>query len=86
MLQDISMLNLRKKTGEIIDRTFYTKQRFLVKRKEKPMAMLIPIEDYNFYISDDNIELYSKARIKEFMAADKISPKVTTKAKKLLQS
>lgn len=85
MLQDISMLQLRKKAGQILDETFYQKYRFLIKRKNKPMAVLIPIEDYENYFDDKDIEIYTEKRIKEFEKEDQISKTLLAKVKKLLE-
>lgn len=70
MLQSIGVLELRKKTGQILDETFYRKDRFLIKRKNTPMAVLIPMEDYEKYFNDPDIEIYTQKRIKEFEKED----------------
>lgn len=87
MLQNISMLDLRKKVGQVIDETFYRKDGFLIKRKNKPVAVLIPIEDYELFMADDSdIELYSKERIEEFDRQDRLNAKEKKLAKTLLKS
>ena len=87
MLQTISMLDLRKRIGQVIDRSFYRKDRFLIKRKDKPVAVLVPLEDYELFIGDDrDIEIYTKKRVKEFEQQDRLSAKEKTSAKKLLGS
>lgn len=85
MLQDIGMLELRKKAGQILDETFYRKDRFLIKRKDRPMAVLIPIEDYKTYFDDKDIEIYTKKRIKEFAKEDRLNKTLLAKAKKILE-
>ena len=42
MMQTISMLDFRKKAGQVIDETLYLKKRWLITRKNKPVAMLSP--------------------------------------------
>lgn len=86
MLQDISMLDLRKKAGQILDETFYQKYRFVIKRRDKPMAVLIPIEDYETYFDDKDIEIYTKERIKEFEKEDRISKVLLAKVKRILET
>lgn len=86
MLQDISMLDLRKKAGQILDETFYQKYRFVIKRRDKPMAVLIPIEDYETYFDDKDIEIYTKERIKEFEKEDRISKVLLAKVKRILEA
>ena len=85
MLQDISMLQLRRKAGQILDETFYRKDRFLIKRKDKPMAVLIPVEDYETYFDDKDIEIYTTERIKEFEKEDRLNKALLVKAKKILK-
>lgn len=85
MLQNISMLDLRKKAGQVIDEAFYRKDRFLIKRKDKPVAVLIPIEDYEYLMDDSDIEIYSEERIREFEIEDRLSTEEKTLAKALLK-
>ena len=68
------MLDLRKRPGQVLDETFYKKYRFVVNRNKKAMAVIIPLEDFKRYFEDEDVELYSKQRIKEFLKKDKLSP------------
>ena len=87
MIQSISMLDLRKRIGQVIDSSFYRKDRFLIKRKNKPVAVLVPLEDYELFISDEgDIEIYTRKRIKEFEKEDRLSTREQVIAKKLLGS
>lgn len=87
MLQIISMLDLRKRVGEVIDKTLYRKDRFLIRRKNKPVAVLVPVEDFEMFIgSEEDIELYSQKRIKEFGKQDRLTSKEKAIAKQLLSS
>ena len=87
MLQTITMLDLRKRIGEVIDRSIYNKDRFLIKRKDKAVAVLVPLEDYQLFIGDDSdIELYTNKRIAELEKEDRLSTKEQALAKKLLTS
>lgn len=86
MLKTIGMLDLRKRPGQVLDEAFYRKRRFLIKRNKKPMAALIPYEDFLRYFEDEDIEIYTKERIKEFKEADTLSPKAKQKINKLLSS
>ncbi|OGD86028.1 hypothetical protein A2696_04065 [Candidatus Curtissbacteria bacterium RIFCSPHIGHO2_01_FULL_41_13] len=86
MLQSITMLDLRKKIGEIVDQSFYRKERFLIKRKDKPVAVLVPIEDYELFIGDEkDIEIYSDRRIRQFLKEDKLTKKQKAAVQKLLE-
>lgn len=73
MIKTISMLDLRKRPGQVLDETFYKKYRFLVNRNKKAMAVIIPVDDFRRYFEDEDMELYSKQRIKEFLKEDKLS-------------
>lgn len=87
MLQSINMLDLRRKIGEIIDQTLYRKERFLVKRKDKPVAVLVPLEDYELFMgNDEDIELYTDKRISEFAAQDRLSRQERQLAARLLRN
>lgn len=85
MLQNINMLDFRKKAGQVIDETFYRKDRFLIKRKDKPVAVLIPVEDFEYLMDGSDIELYSKERIKEFEKEDRLSAEEKNLATMLLK-
>ena len=87
MLQTINMLDLRKKIGQVIDEAFYRKDRFLIRRKNKPVAVLVPVEDYELFIRrDEDIEIYSDKRIKEFESLDRLTSKEQAAAKHLIGS
>lgn len=87
MLQSINMLEFRKRVGEIVDKTLYRKDRFLVRRKNKPVAVLVPVEDYELFIGgEEDIEIYSDKRIKEFERLDRLTSKEQAIAKRLLGS
>lgn len=73
MLLDISIFDFRKRVDQVLDETFYQKHRFLIKGKSKPMAVLIPIEDYETYFEDEDIEIYTQERIKKFEKEDLVS-------------
>ena len=86
MIKTIGMIELRKRPGQVLDEAFYKKSRFLIMRNKKAMAVLVPIEDFTRYFEDDNIEIYSKERIKEFQKADYLSTAAAAKVDKLLSS
>lgn len=86
MLQTISMLDFRKKAGQVIDETQYRKDRFLIKRKDRPVAILAPVEDYDFLLKDNlDIEIYSQKRIREFERQDRLTVKQRRTVQKLLK-
>ena len=85
MLQNINMLDLRKKAGQVIDEAFYRKDRFVIKRKNKPVAVLIPVEDYQYLMDEADIEVYSKQRIKGFEREDRLTAEEKSLAQTLLK-
>ena len=84
MIKSISMLDLRKKPGEVLDETFYKKYRFLVKRNKKPMAVIIPIEDFKRYFEDEDAQVYADSDVKNFLLEDKLTSSGEKKVKNLL--
>ena len=85
MIKTIGMIELRKRPGQVLDETFYKQNRFLIKRNKRAMAVLVPIEDFRRYFEDEDVEIYTKERIREFQEADRLSPKVAAKAQNLLK-
>lgn len=77
------MLDLRKRPGQVLDETYYKKYRFLVKRNQKAMAVIVPIEDFKRYFEDEDIELYTDERIREFLKEDKLTTAQKAKVKKI---
>ena len=87
MIQAVNMLEIRQKLGEIVDRALYRKDRFIIKRKNKPVAALIPLEDYALFIGDESgIEIYSKKRIQEFAKNDLLGKDEQSIIEKLLSN
>lgn len=48
------------------------------------MAVVVPIGLFEKLFSDEDIEIYSKERIKEFKKEDRITNRLSSKIKKLL--
>ena len=84
MFKSISMLELRKKPGQVLDETYYKKYRFLVKRNKKEMAVIIPVEDFKRYIEDEDVRLYTTGEIKDLLKEDRLTSKQLEKAQKSL--
>lgn len=82
MLKSISMLELRKKPGQVLDETYYKKYRFLVKRNQKEMAVIIPVEDFKRYIEDEDVRLYTAGEIRDILKEDRLTSKQLEKARK----
>jgi len=84
MQQTINMLDFRKSPGEVINEVFYNKKKIILERGKKKMAVVVPIGLFEKLFSDEDIEIYSKERIKEFEKEDRITNKLSSKIKKLL--
>ena len=84
MQQSINMLDFRKSPGEVINEVFYNKKKIILERGKKKMAVMVPIGLYEKLFIDDDIEIYSKARIKKFEKEDKMTKSLSAKIKKLL--
>jgi prevent-host-death family protein len=72
MPKTVDALEARRRFGEILNQARYGKQSIIVKRAGKPMAVIMPVEIYEALTSvpDEEIEIYTPSRIKEFLAAD----------------
>ena len=84
MQDTINMLDFRKSPGEVINKVFYNKKKIILERGKKQMAGLIPIELFKKLFSDQDIEIYSQERIREFEEEDKMNKNAQAKLKKLL--
>jgi len=84
MQQTINMLDFRKSPGEVINEVFYNKKKIILERGKKKMAVVVPIGLFEKLFSDEDIEIYSKERIKQFEKEDRMTNKLSSKIKKLL--
>ena len=46
MLKEISALKARQNLGELLEEVYYRNDHVVIKRRDKPMAVLIPVEAY----------------------------------------
>lgn len=86
MQQSISMLDFRKSPGEVLNQVFYNKQKIILDRGKKRMAVLVPIGLYEKLFVNEDIEMYTKERIQEFEREDTLPARLSSKVKKLLSS
>lgn len=85
MQQTINMLDFRKSPGEVINEVFYNKKKIILERGKKKMAVVVPIGLFEKLFSDEDIEIYSKERIKEFEKEDRMTNRLSSRIKKLLE-
>ena len=69
----VTMLEFRRRAGDILNQIFYRKDRILVRRGKKDMAVLIPLEDYQTYIADADTERYTDKELEDMFRRDAIS-------------
>ncbi len=46
MPNSVTTMDLRNKLGEVLDRAYYRHEEFVVERKGRPLAAIVPIEQY----------------------------------------
>lgn len=46
MAKEVSALKVRGSLGELLEEVYYRGEEFIVKRGKKPMAVLIPVEEF----------------------------------------
>ncbi|TSC72315.1 MAG: hypothetical protein G01um101438_633 [Parcubacteria group bacterium Gr01-1014_38] len=66
------MLEFRRRAGDILNQIFYRKERILVRRGRKDMAVLIPLEDYQTYIADADTERYTDKELQDMFRRDAV--------------
>lgn len=73
MFKTISAIKARKNLGEILEEVFYRKDQFLITRRDKAMAVIIPVEDYERLVAQ---------RDEDFAVLDEIRALHPTKSAK----
>jgi len=63
MGKTISAMKARQNFGQLLEETFYRGEKFVIKRGNKPMAVLIPINEY---------EQFKRQRNEDFGIYDEI--------------
>ncbi len=66
MIKTTTAIRARKKFGQLLEEVFYRGDEFVIERAGKPMAVLIPIQEF---------EKWQKQREKDFMIFDKVRAK-----------
>ena len=66
MAKELNALTVRASLGEILEKVFYKGEEYVIKRGNKPMAGLIPIEAF---------EAFKKQRALDMAVLDKIREK-----------
>lgn len=63
MFKTVNAIKARQSLGELLEEVFYKNDHFLITRKDKAMAVMIPVEDY---------ERFLKQREEDFSILDEL--------------
>ncbi|HEX9830755.1 MAG TPA: type II toxin-antitoxin system prevent-host-death family antitoxin [Thermodesulfobacteriota bacterium] len=64
MQKAVNALKVRKNLGEILEEVYYKGNHFVIKRGEKPMAVLISMSEYEAYLKqrDEDFGVFNEIR------------------------
>ena len=86
MRQHVSAYRARTRFGEILDAVRYRKEPIVIEKNGRPVAVLVDLEAYRkleaLQEEEKYIEEYTDERLKEFLAADRLSKKEAAWVKK----
>lgn len=85
MQQAINMLDFRRSPGEVLNEVFYNKKKIILERGKKQMAVMVPIDLYEKLFKDEDVEIYTQERVREFKREDRMTKKLSIKIKRLLK-
>ena len=84
-MNKISVAKARKEFAELINRTAYCKERYVVTRRNKGMVAIIPVEDLNLLEGlEDHLDLKAARKAEAEAAAKGEKPIPWKKARKIL--
>lgn len=90
MSQRISAYRARTRFGEVLDTVRYRKEPVIVEKNGKPAAVIVDLEAYQALEAlreeERFVEDYTQERIREFLAADRLTKGQTQRIKKYLKS
>ena len=65
MAKELNALKIRQSLGEILEEVFYKGEEFIIKRGKKPMAVLIPVDEFDSYKKQREKDMQVFGRIRE---------------------
>jgi prevent-host-death family protein len=90
MSQRISAYRARTRFGEVLDAVRYRKEPVIVEKNGKPAAVIVDLEAYQALESlreeERFVEDYTTERIREFLAADRLTTGQAQRIKKYLKA
>lgn len=77
MTKELTALKVRGNLGEILEKVYYRGDEYIIKRGKKPMAVLIPLDEF---------ENYKKQREKDMKVFDRIRAKAKAYSPKEIEA
>lgn len=77
MAKELTALKVRGNLGEILEEVYYKGEEYIIKRGKKPMAVLIPLDEF---------ENYKKQREMDMKVFDKIRSKTKSYSTKEIET
>jgi PHD/YefM family antitoxin component YafN of YafNO toxin-antitoxin module len=65
MAKELSALTVRGSLGEILEKVFYNREEYVIKRGNKPMAALIPVEAFEAFKRQRALDMAALDRVRE---------------------
>ncbi len=64
MAKELTALKIRKSLGEILEEVYYRGEEYIIKRGKKPMAVLIPVTEFDIFKKQKqkDMQVFSKIR------------------------
>ncbi|MFQ5796611.1 MAG: type II toxin-antitoxin system Phd/YefM family antitoxin [Candidatus Bipolaricaulia bacterium] len=86
VLKEISALKARQNLGELLERTYYNSEHFLIKRRDKAMAVLVPVDIYETWQAEreEDFKVFDEIRAKNRgVSAEQVERDLEAVTKKL---
>lgn len=66
MTRELTALKVRGSLGEILEKVYYKGEEYVIKRGKKPMAVLIPLDEFESYKKqrEADMKIFDKIRAK----------------------
>lgn len=66
MLKEISALKARQNLGELLEEVYYQNDHVIIKRRDKAMAVLIPVGEYEAWLAqrEQDFQIFDEIRAK----------------------
>lgn len=77
MAKELTALKVRGNLGEILEEVYYKSEEYIIKRGKKPMAVLIPLDEF---------ESLKKQRAADMKVFDKIRAKAKSYSSKEIEA